>query len=55
MYAYEHIDVGAVIVNDNPTFRVDNMPYGGIKDSGFGREGVTYAIEAMTEPKMLVV
>jgi acyl-CoA reductase-like NAD-dependent aldehyde dehydrogenase len=53
-YAYEHLDVGAVIVNDTPTFRVDNMPYGGIKDSGFGREGLRYAIEAMTEPKMLV-
>jgi glyceraldehyde-3-phosphate dehydrogenase (NADP+) len=53
-YAYQNIDVGAVIVNDNPTFRVDNMPYGGIKDSGFGREGLKYAIEAMTEPKLLV-
>ncbi len=55
LYAYNHIDVGAVIVNDNPTFRVDNMPYGGIKDSGFGREGLKYAIESMTEPKLLVV
>lgn len=55
LYAYHHIDVGAVIVNDNPTFRIDNMPYGGIKDSGFGREGLRYAIEAMTEPKLLVV
>lgn len=55
LYAYRHIDVGAVIVNDNPTFRIDNMPYGGIKDSGFGREGLRYAIEAMTEPKLLVV
>lgn len=55
LYAFKHIDVGAVIVNDNPTFRIDNMPYGGIKDSGFGREGVRYAIEVMTEPKLLVV
>ncbi|MGH2567852.1 MAG: aldehyde dehydrogenase family protein, partial [Bacteroidota bacterium] len=55
LYAYNHIDVGALIVNDNPTFRIDNMPYGGIKDSGFGREGLKYAIEAMTEPKLLVV
>ncbi|MCI0558511.1 MAG: aldehyde dehydrogenase family protein, partial [Nitrososphaera sp.] len=55
LYAYNHIDVGAVIVNDNPTFRVDNMPYGGVKDSGFGREGVKYAIREMTEPKLLVV
>jgi acyl-CoA reductase-like NAD-dependent aldehyde dehydrogenase len=54
-YAYEHLEVGAVIVNENPTFRVDNMPYGGIKDSGFGREGVRYAIEEMTEPKMLAL
>jgi glyceraldehyde-3-phosphate dehydrogenase (NADP+) len=55
VYAYNHLDVGAVIVNDNPTFRIDNMPYGGIKDSGFGREGLRYAIEAMTEPKLLVM
>lgn len=55
MYAYNNLDVGAVIVNDNPTFRVDNMPYGGIKDSGFGREGVRYAIDEMTEPKQLIV
>jgi glyceraldehyde-3-phosphate dehydrogenase (NADP+) len=55
LYAYNHIDVGALIVNDNPTFRIDNMPYGGIKDSGFGREGLKYAIEEMTEPKLLVM
>ncbi len=55
LYAYNHIEVGALIVNDNPTFRIDNMPYGGIKDSGFGREGLKYAIEAMTELKLLVV
>jgi glyceraldehyde-3-phosphate dehydrogenase (NADP+) len=54
-YAYERLEVGAVIINENPTFRVDNMPYGGIKDSGFGREGVRYAIEEMTEPKMLAL
>ncbi len=53
LYAFNHLRVGAVIINDNPTFRVDNMPYGGIKESGFGREGVRYAIEEMTEPKML--
>ena len=40
LYAYNNLEVGAVIVNDNPTFRVDNMPYGGVKDSGFGREGI---------------
>jgi acyl-CoA reductase-like NAD-dependent aldehyde dehydrogenase len=55
LYAYKHLDVGGVIVNENPTFRVDNMPYGGVKDSGFGREGVRYAIEEMTEPKMLAI
>lgn len=55
LFAYKHLDVGAVIVNDNPTFRVDNMPYGGIKNSGFGREGVRYAMEEMTEQKMLAL
>jgi glyceraldehyde-3-phosphate dehydrogenase (NADP+) len=55
LYAFNEIETGAVIVNDNPTFRVDNMPYGGIKDSGFGREGVRYAIESMTELKLLVM
>lgn len=53
-YAFEHLDVGGVIVNDVPTFRVDHMPYGGIKDSGFGREGVKYAMLDMLEPKLLV-
>ena len=55
MQAYETLDVGGVIAGDIPTFRVDNMPYGGIKDSGFGREGVKYAIEEMTEPKLLII
>jgi acyl-CoA reductase-like NAD-dependent aldehyde dehydrogenase len=53
--AFEEIQVGGVIVNDYPTYRIDNMPYGGVKDSGFGREGVRYAIEEMTEPKLLVM
>jgi acyl-CoA reductase-like NAD-dependent aldehyde dehydrogenase len=44
-----------VIANDYPTLRVDNFPYGGVKDSGFGREGVRYAMEEMTELKTLVV
>ncbi len=52
--AFEHIDAGGVIINDIPTFRVDHMPYGGIKDSGLGREGVKYAIHDMMEPKILV-
>ena len=55
LYAYHNLEVGAVIVNENPTFRVDNMPYGGVKDSGFGREGIHYAIEEMTERKMLAM
>ena len=53
--AFEEADVGGVIVNDFPTFRVDNMPYGGVKLSGFGREGVKYAIEEMTEMKVMVI
>jgi acyl-CoA reductase-like NAD-dependent aldehyde dehydrogenase len=51
--AYEECEVGGLLVNDVPTFRVDSMPYGGVKDSGLGREGVKYAIEEMTEPKLL--
>jgi glyceraldehyde-3-phosphate dehydrogenase (NADP+) len=50
--AYEKIEAGGVIINDYPTFRVDNMPYGGVKESGFGREGIRYAIEEMTELKL---
>lgn len=53
--AYETLEVGGVIVNDVPTWRVDHMPYGGVKHSGFGREGVRYAIEEMTEPRLLVL
>jgi glyceraldehyde-3-phosphate dehydrogenase (NADP+) len=52
--AFEKLDVGGVIMNHIPGFRVDTMPYGGIKDSGLGREGIRYAIEEMTEPKLLV-
>jgi glyceraldehyde-3-phosphate dehydrogenase (NADP+) len=54
MQAFNRLDVGGVIINDVPTFRVDNMPYGGVKDSGFGREGIRYSIEEMTELKLLV-
>ena len=53
--AFEKIDVGGLIVGDVPSFRVDQMPYGGVKDSGLGREGVRYAIEDMTERKLLVM
>jgi glyceraldehyde-3-phosphate dehydrogenase (NADP+) len=52
--AFNQIQVGGVIINDVPNFRVDHMPYGGIKDSGSGREGVKYAIMDMMEPKLLV-
>jgi glyceraldehyde-3-phosphate dehydrogenase (NADP+) len=55
LYAYEHLQVGGVIVNDNSTYRIDHMPYGGVKDSGFGREGLRYAIEEMTEPRLLAI
>ncbi len=53
--AYETLDVGGVIINDYPTLRVDNYPYGGIKASGLGREGVRYAMEEMSELKTLVL
>jgi acyl-CoA reductase-like NAD-dependent aldehyde dehydrogenase len=55
MRAYEALDVGGVLINQVPTFRVENMPYGGIKDSGFGREGVRYTMEEMTELKSLII
>ena len=54
-YAYNELDVGGVVINDVPSFRVDNMPYGGIKDSGLGREGLRFAMEDMTEIKLLVL
>jgi len=53
-YAFNNLDVGGVIHNDMPTFRADHMPYGGVKDSGLGREGVRYAIMEMMEPRVLV-
>ena len=53
--AFEELAVGGVIVNDVPTYRIDNMPYGGSKDSGIGREGVRYAIEDMTELRIMVL
>jgi acyl-CoA reductase-like NAD-dependent aldehyde dehydrogenase len=53
--AFEELEVGGVIVGDVPSFRVDQMPYGGVKDSGLGREGLRYAIEDMTERKLLVM
>jgi len=53
--AFEWLDVGGVIINDTPTFRIDQMPYGGIKESGFGREGLKYAMEEMTEIKLMAL
>jgi glyceraldehyde-3-phosphate dehydrogenase (NADP+) len=53
--AFDKLDVGGVMINDFPTFRADNMPYGGMKMSGFGREGVRCAIEEMTERKVMVI
>ena len=55
MHAWDRLEVGGVIVGDVPSFRVDNMPYGGVKHSGLGREGVRHAIEDMTEPRLLVI
>ncbi len=54
-HAFQKLEVGAVLANEIPTFRADHMPYGGVKDSGIGREGVRYAIEDMTEPRLLVL
>jgi glyceraldehyde-3-phosphate dehydrogenase (NADP+) len=51
--AFDEIEVGGLMVNDVPTFRIDHMPYGGVKGSGLGREGLRYAIEEMTEMKLL--
>jgi len=53
--AWDRLEVGGVVVNDVPSYRVDNMPYGGVKDSGLGREGVRFAIEDMTEIRNLVI
>jgi acyl-CoA reductase-like NAD-dependent aldehyde dehydrogenase len=53
--AFDRLEVGGIILNDIPTFRVDHMPYGGVKESGFGREGVRYALEEMTEPRLLAM
>lgn len=53
--AWDTLDVGGVVINDVPSYRVDNMPYGGVKDSGLGREGVRFAMEDMTEIRNLVI
>jgi len=54
-YAFNELEVGGVVINDVPSFRVDHMPYGGVKDSGFGREGVRFAMEEMTEIRLMVI
>jgi acyl-CoA reductase-like NAD-dependent aldehyde dehydrogenase len=53
--AYRELEVGALIVGDSPNWRLDPMPYGGVKESGLGREGIRFAMEEMTEPRMLVM
>jgi acyl-CoA reductase-like NAD-dependent aldehyde dehydrogenase len=55
MRAWDELEQGGVIINDVPSFRVDNMPYGGVKSSGMGREGIRYAIEDMTEIRLMVI
>lgn len=55
MQAWDELEVGGVLIGEVPSFRVDNMPYGGVRDSGLGREGIRYAIEDMTELRLLVI
>lgn len=53
-WAHENLEVGGIMINNIPGFRIDSMPYGGIKGSGLGREGIKYAMEEMTEPRLMV-
>ncbi|MFH0765395.1 MAG: aldehyde dehydrogenase family protein [Calditrichota bacterium] len=55
LYAWNELEVGGVVINDIPSLRVDNMPYGGVKASGLGREGIRYAMEEMTEIRLMVI
>ena len=52
-YAIQHMEVGGIIINDSTDYRVDHMPFGGIKKSGLGREGIRFALQEMTEPKVV--
>jgi acyl-CoA reductase-like NAD-dependent aldehyde dehydrogenase len=55
MLAHRDLQVGGVVINDQSAWRADQMPYGGAKDSGYGREGLRWAMESMTEEKILVL
>lgn len=55
LVAYEEIEAGGVMINDIPSYRIDHMPYGGVKESGLGREGLRYAMEDMTEPRLMMI
>ncbi|MCB0419313.1 MAG: aldehyde dehydrogenase family protein, partial [Bdellovibrionales bacterium] len=53
--AWDRLEVGGVVIGDVPSWRVDNMPYGGVKDSGLGREGIRFSMEDMTEIRLMVL
>ena len=53
--AWDRLEVGGVVIGDVPSWRIDHMPYGGVKDSGLGREGIRYAMEDMTEIRLMVI
>ena len=55
MKAWDELEVGGVVIGDIPSWRADEMPYGGVKDSGFGREGIRWSMEEMTEPRLMVI